>query len=395
MRTYRQLFAVPEFRPLFFAFSTGIAAGTLQGLALATLGFDRTASPFLSAVALFGGAFGQVFGATLLLSAADRLPPRLALSALPALFAMASLVVGLPGLPVALILAVVLGVGVLGSLGGGIRWGLLTEILPPDGYVLGRSVMQMTVGAMQIVAAAVGALVLQAMSPSTLLMIAAGVFATSAALVRFGLRRRPARAAGRISPGETMRVNRLLWATRGVPTVYLALWVPNGLVVGAEALFVPYATTSAGALFVAGAAGMLAGDAVMGRLVPGRWRPALITPMRLLLAVPYLGFALLPDLPLAVVLVGIASVGFSAGLLLQEQLIALTPPDVRGQVLGLHSSGMLAMQGVGAVIAGTVAEYAAVGHAMAIMAGASVLVTVALTPGLRRNAHREVVEVSA
>ena len=173
MRTYRQLFAVPEFRPLFVAYSTGIAAGTLQGLALATLVFDRTASPFLSAVALFGGSFGHVVGATLLLSAADRIPPRLALSALPASFGLAALVVALPGMPVAAILAFVLGVGVLGSLGAGIRWGLLTEILPADGYVLGRSVMQMTVGAMQILAAATGAIALQFVSPATLLVVSA------------------------------------------------------------------------------------------------------------------------------------------------------------------------------------------------------------------------------
>ena len=182
-----------------------------------------------------------------------------------------------------------------------------------------------------------------------------------------------------------MRVNRLLWLTPGVPTVYLALWVPNGLVVGAEALFVPYATTSAGALFVAGAAGMLAGDALMGRWVPAHWRRRLVTPMRLVLAVPYLMFVFQPDIPVAVVLVAIASPGFSAGLLLQEQLIALTPDAIRGQVLGLHSSGMLVFQGVGAVVAGTIAEIIDVGHAMAVMACASVLVTIALTPGLRRR----------
>jgi predicted MFS family arabinose efflux permease len=385
MRSYRDLFGVPEFRPMFVALSIAFAAVTLQGLALATLVFDRTASPFLSAIALFGGSFGHVLGATLLLSAADRIPPRLALTALPAAFGVAALVVGLPDMPIAAILAVVLALGLLDSLGAGVRWGLLIEILPVDGYVLGRSVMQMTVGAMQILAAATGAIALQLVSPATLLVTSASLFAASAVLVQFGLRERPPRGSGRVSPRETMRVNRLLWLIPGVPTVYLALWVPNGLVVGAEALFVPYATTSAGALFVAGAAGMLAGDALMGRWAPVHWRRRLITPMYLVLAVPYLIFVFQPDIPAAVVLVAVASAGFSAGLLLQEQLIALTPGEIRGQVLGLHSSGMLIFQGVGAVVAGTIAELVQEGHAMAIMAAISVAVTIALTPGLRRN----------
>ena len=161
---------------MFLGFSLDIAARSLMGLALATLVFSRTESPFLSAFALFGGAFGHAIGATLLLSAADRIPPRLALSALPAIFGLGALVVALPGLPVWVVLAVVLGVGVLGSLGAGIRWGLLTEVLPEDGYLLGRSAMQMTVGAMQIIATAAAAVALQVIAPSTLMIFAAGLF---------------------------------------------------------------------------------------------------------------------------------------------------------------------------------------------------------------------------
>jgi len=54
-----------------------------------------------------------------------------------------------------------------------------------------------------------------------------------------------------------------------------------------------------------------------------------------------------------------------------------------GHALGLHSSGMLAMQGVGAAMAGVVAEHTSPGTAMAVMAVISVAVTVTLAPGLR------------
>jgi hypothetical protein len=389
VRTYRELFTVAGFRALFLVLSASMAASTIAGLALATLVFDRTGSPLLSAVSMFGPSLAQVLGATVFMSAADRLPPRPALTGMAVVWCLTALLVAVPGIPVPVILAIVVASGVLGSVGGAISWGLLSEILPPGGYVLGRSVMQMTVGGMQIAGNAASAILLQFISPRALLLIAAGLYAGSAVLSRLGLPRRPARATGRPSAGQTWQINRRLWATPGVAAIYLSLWVPNGLIVGAEALFVSYARTAAGILFTADALGMLAGDAIMGRWMPARWRRRLVTPLRMLLAAPYLLFALHPAVPAAVVLVGLASAGFSAGLLLQERLIALTPESVRGHALGLHSSGMLTMQGVAALLAGTLAGLMPTGQAMAVMAAASLAVTLALTPALRRTSDPE------
>jgi hypothetical protein len=383
VRTYRELFTVAGFGALFLVFSASMAASTIAGLALATLVFDRTGSPLLSAVSMFGPSLAQVLGATVFMSAADRLPPRPALTGMSVVWCLTALLVAVPGIPVPVILAIVVASGVLGSIGGAISWGLLSEILPPGGYVLGRSVMQMTTGGMQIAGNAATAILLQFISPRALLLIAAGIYAGSAALSRLGLPRRPPRATGRPSAGQTWRTNRRLWATPGVAAIYLSLWVPNGLIVGAEALFVSYARTAAGILFTADALGMLAGDAIMGRWMPARWRRRLVTPLRMLLAAPYLLFALHPAVPAAVVLVGLASAGFSAGLLLQERLIALTPESVRGHALGLHSSGMLTMQGVAALLAGTLAGLMPTGDAMAVMAIVSLAITLALTPALR------------
>lgn len=97
---------------------------------------------------------------------------------------------------------------------------------------------------------------------------------------------------------------------------------------------------------------MPAGDTVTGRFLPRRWRARLTTPLCLLLAAPYLAFALHPTLPVAVAAVVLASIGYSASLLLQERLMSLTPDQLGGHALGLHSSGMLALQGVGAALAG-------------------------------------------
>lgn len=383
MQTYHELFAHREFRGFFTAMSLQVAAGTLNGLALATLIFERTGSPLLSAITMFGASIMQVVGAMTLLSAADRVPPRAAMTTIALIGAAGYLVMAVPGLPVAGILAVLLLLGLVSSLGGGIRWGLLAQILPEGGYLLGRSVTNMSVGAMQIAGFGLGGVLVAAGVSPRLAMLGSACLALVAALCwRVALVRRPPRTVGRPSVRQTWRGNALLWSSRLRRAAYLSLWVPNGLIVGCEALFIPYAPGAAGALFVAGALGMLAGDMFTGRFLPPGRRAVFITPFRLLLAVPYLVFALSPGLPLAIVAVVLASAGFGAGLLLQERLLALTPDELRGQALGLHSSGMLTMQAVGAVTAGLVAQHLSPGTAMAVMATASLVITLALSPAL-------------
>jgi hypothetical protein len=66
--------------------------------------------------------------------------------------------------------------------------------------------------------------------------------------------------------------------------------------------------------------------------------------------------------------------------------MALTPDDLKGHALGLHSSCMLAMQGVGAALAGAVAEWTSPAIGITVMAATSVAVTLALARGLRPTA---------
>jgi predicted MFS family arabinose efflux permease len=267
--------------------------------------------------------------------------------------------------------------------GGGVRYGLLSEILTEDGYMLGRSVLNMSVGTMQICGFALGGVFVTTLSPRGTLLAGAALDLATAVVALLGLSARRPRATGRPSLAQTWRTNAHLWSAAPRRYVYLALWVPNGLIVGCESVYVPYAPRQAGLLFAAAAFGMLIGDTVAGRFIPRRWRDRLGPPLRLLLAAPYLIFILHPALPLAVAAVTLASIGYSASLLLQERLIALTPGDMHGHALGLHSSGMLTWQGIGAAIAGTIAQHTSAATAMAVMAVISIAVTLALAPGLR------------
>ncbi|MEV5882749.1 MFS transporter [Streptomyces sp. NPDC052020] len=398
--TYRALFRTPEFTPLFLSSSAHTAAQTVAGLALGTLVFRVTDSPLLSAVSMFGPSLAQVLGATFFLSAADRLPPRATMAGLSLAFAAATALLAVPGLPVWALFAVVLAQGVIASVGGGVRWGLLNEILTGDGkdggngqdganggYLLGRSVFNMMSGITQITGYAAGGVLVALLSPRPTLLLATALYLVAAAGAVRGLTPRPPRASGRPSVSATWRANAELWSSRPRRHVYLALWVPNGLVVGCESLYVSYTPHAAGTLFACAALGMLAGDVTVGRLLPPRLRPRLGVPLLALLALPYLAFALRPPLPVAAVLVAVASVGFGASLVQQQRLMALTPGELAGHALGLHSAGMLTTQGAAAALAGTVAQLTTPATAMTAMAAASLAATLALTAASRRGAR--------
>ncbi len=157
---------------------------------------------------------------------------------------------------------------------------------------------------------------------------------------------------------------------------------------GGESLYVSYAPSAAGTMYACGALGMFLGDLAVGRLVPPALRPRLATPLRLLLAVPYLFFFLRPGLALSVLAVTVAAVGFAASLVLQERLMSLTPDELAGQAFGLHTTGMVALQGLGAALVGTLAQLTSPATAMTLMATASIAVTLTLSALGKREERR-------
>ncbi|MER5662621.1 MFS transporter [Streptomyces mirabilis] len=384
MRSYSDLFRTREFTPLFLSSALNSAASTIAGLAVGTLVYRATDSPLLSAVSMFGPQLAQVVGATTLLSAADRLAPRATMTGIALSFAVGTAVMATPGLPVWGLFLLIFVLGLVSSLGGGVRWGLLNEILSKDGYLLGRSVFNMANGLTQITGYATGGVLVAVLSPRITLAGAAALYLAAALITRLGMTRRAPRATGRPSIAQTWRTNALLWSSRPRRTTYLLLWIPNGLIVGCESLYVSYAPDRAGLLFAFAAFGMFVGDVTTGRFIPPAVRGRLGIPFLLLLATPYLLFALRPGVAVAAGAVALASVGFGASLIQQERLMDLTPDELSGHALGLHSSGMLTMQGVSAALAGSVAQLTSPGTAMTVMAITSIAATLLISGSRQR-----------
>ncbi len=388
MQTYRELVRAPGFPALFLSSAVHVAATTVAGLALGVLVFSTTGSPLLAALSMFGPSLVQVVGAATVLSAADRLPPRVTLTGLALTVGLATAAQALPGLPGWAVFALLLAQGFVASIGGGVRYGLLRELVPETGYLLGRSTLAMSTGLVQILGFAVGGVLVGVLSARGTLLVAAGLFLVAAAIARGGLDERPPRTTGRPSLAATRTANARLWSNGRRRTTLLGTWLPNGLVVGCESLFVPYAPEHAGALLAAASLGMLVGDTMVGRFVPLRLRAALPGPLLVLLAAPYLLFALDLPLPVAVAAAGIAGIGFGSTLLLVDRLMLRTPLELSGHALGLQNAGMLAMQGVGAGLAGTLAQLTTPATAIAGTAGASLVITAVLAVQWRRSDRR-------
>ncbi len=378
MRTYREVFSVAEFRALFGGQVVGAASMTIQSLAFSVLIYSRTASPLLAAVAFLAGSLPQAVGAMTLSGFADGVAPRTVLVASDAVRAAAFILLASGLLSTTAMLAIVMLLGVAYGALGGVRYALVTRVLSVADYALGRSMLNVAVGAMQVVGYASGGGLILAVGARSALCLAAALAIAVGMIDRWGLLARPALAGGSVSIGATWRRNRALFGEPVTRRLLLAQWVPNGLIVGAEALFVPFAGAHAAWLFAAAGAGMLVGDVIVGRWVTPDTRARLTRPLYVLLAAPYLAFAAHPSLLVAAGVIGVASIGYGGTLGLQQRLVEVLPEDSRGQAFALASAGMLSAQGIAAYLTGSAAQAVGASVAMSMAGAASLLATAAL-----------------
>ncbi|MFI7062296.1 MFS transporter [Kribbella sp. NPDC050124] len=384
MTTYRQLFAIREFRGLWLGSALGNASATMTSLTLALMVDAATGSAVLVAMVMFGPSLAQVLGASTLMSAADTARPRQVLTLLAGLSTIAAAVQAAFDLGAATRLLLTLLVAYGLSIATGVRSGLLNEVVDQDRFVLGRSAMNLSVGAMQIAGFGAAGLLLQALSPSEVLWLATGCAAVAVPVIWFGLQDREPRRLARTSLLETWRGNRRLLGQARTRPLLLALTLPNGLIVGCEALFVPYAGADAGLLLAAGAAGMMTGDLVVGRFLSRAGRRKAAQWLRILLAVPFLAFAFELHIAVLAGLVALACSGYAASLSQQEVLVDLTPAELRGQVLGLESALRMTTFGITAILAGALADLTSPAPTMTAFAAASLLASLVLTRPLAR-----------
>ncbi|NUO90894.1 MAG: hypothetical protein HOQ18_08740, partial [Dermatophilaceae bacterium] len=136
MKTYRQLFAVPEFRVLFLVQCLNIGAYAVASLALGTITFAATGSPVLTALAMFGAPLMRIVGQTLFGSGSDLVRPRTALVLVATTSLATDLLQAIPGLAWGWRFVLLAAGPLITSALGGSMMALVSDILPPDGFIL-------------------------------------------------------------------------------------------------------------------------------------------------------------------------------------------------------------------------------------------------------------------
>jgi MFS family permease len=201
--TFREVFAVREFRPLYGSFLLSTIGDELARVALTVLVFQRTSSPLLSAITFGISYLPWLLGGPFLSTLADRFPRHRVLIASDALRAALVAVMAIPGMPLPALLALLLFVALAAPPFESARSALSADILEGDRYAVGISLTQISLQLAQVLGFLGAGALLAALSPSWALLINALTFAVSALLLTRGLQPGPRRPVSRPGPARS------------------------------------------------------------------------------------------------------------------------------------------------------------------------------------------------
>ncbi|MFD2093234.1 MFS transporter [Blastococcus deserti] len=402
--TFREVFAVREFRPLFGTFLLSTAGDELARVALTVLVYARTSSPLLSALTFAIGYLPWLLGGPLLSTLADRLPRHRVLIATDAARAVLLAGMAIPGMPLPAMLLLLF----LVSLGSppfeSARSALMADVLDGDRYAVASSLTNVTLQLAQVLGfVAAGALV-AVLDPAAALLIDAATFAVSALWLWATLQRRPAPVH------ESGDGPRSLWQDTGdglrlirrsprLVAIVGVLWIATLFAYAPEGVAAPWTdefgkgATELGLLLAANPLGVTVGGLVVARLVRPDLRERLVVPLVVLSLGPVAlagvaGLLLGPGSLSYGVVVGLMFVsGLGATWLipLNVSFVQAVPSAYRGRAFGVAVTGLYGVQGLGALGAGLAAEGVSAGGAVAISGALGLLAVTPMLVAFRRT----------
>ncbi len=392
--TYTDIFAVREYRALWFAQTLSVAGDQLSRVALSVLVFNRTGSALLTGAAYAMTFLPWAIGGPLTAGLADRLPRRTLMIVCDVVRALMVAIVALPGIPLWLMLLLLFIGGMCAPPFSSARAALIPDVFPDeDRFVAASAIGTTTMEAAQILGFAAGGAVVASLGPRTSLVVDSATFLFSAVLVALGVRSRPAARVGERSRGaglsDVRSGARLVFDDPRLRALIFLAWL-CGLYIAPEALAAPYAASqhagpiAVGLLLAANPIGTTVGALLVGRFLSSSRRRRLMIPMAVFTGLPLIICALQPGV-VVTWLLWAASGFFSAYNLAASAEFALAVPDEsRGQAFGIVMSGMMVGQGIGLVVAGFLAEHISPLSVVAI-AGFATVVCAGILGGLTRS----------
>jgi MFS family permease len=397
--TFRDVFAVAEFRALWLAQLLSVAGDQLARVALTILVYDRTRSALLAAITFVVSIVPTFIGGVTLAWLADRYPRRRVMIVCDLVRAVLVLVMALPGMPIAARVALLFVVTLAGAPFTSARAALYPDVLTGDRYLMGTAVTLTTLQFAQVLGFAAGGTIVGLFGIRTSLVVDAATFVASAVIVRAWVRVRPAPAtlsrqtAEPSRPAGVMAGVRLVFANRTLRTTMLFGWLA-AFYNAPEGVVTPLARTldggaiAVGVILAAQALGETTGAIVFSRFVAPATRLRSMGPLSVAASAVLVLFIWRPDLWVSLMIL------FASGLFAAYQLAAnaafvnAAPQEQRSQAFGLAQGGMSLGQGVVMVLAGAAADHHSPALIIAVCGAVGAVAALVIAIGWVRDQDR-------
>ena len=403
--TYRDVFAVREFRALWFSEVLSVAGDRLALVAITLLVFYHTRSPLLTAMAYAAGYVPWVIGGLFLADVADRRPRRSVMVVCDVVRMVLVAGMALPHVPIWVLVALLFATTMFAPPFESARAAITPDILPGELYPLGAAVIETTFLAGEVLGAVGAGLAVAFIGVRPALVIDAATFVLSAAFIGLGTRSRPAaaRPEGAQSPALA-RIRDgfgLLFGDRALRTLLLFGWLVAFYTIP-EGVAAPYAARLGGGSIATGlvlastAFGTMIVTPLFTRLVRPRRRLAWMGPLAVLTCATLALTALRPGLAASLVIFSLSAAFGVYQIAANTAFVVRVPNERRAQAFGIANMGVIVGQGAAFVAAGAAAEVVSPAVVIAVGGGIGAVIAVILTlrwrhvspPGGRHAAGR-------
>jgi Transmembrane secretion effector len=360
-----ELFAVREFGGLWCAQVLSTAGDQFAQIAVAVGVYERTRSPFLTALVYAMSYLPQVIGGPLLAEVASLVPRRTLMIGLNLTRAALVAVMALSGVPFAARCALLVTIVMLGASFSDARASMLPDVLPPGQIAAGTEIGSVGGRAGQLAGFLAGGALVAAVQPRGIILLAAAAFVASAGIISGLLARRPVpprRRAGRPLALPVTRAEAAAVVRQPLPRTLLLLGWLSSCAIVPEALAAPYAHVLHGGMIAAGLlmtaipAGALTGAVTLTFLARPSARLRIMSGLAVVSCAPLAASSLHPPLWAVLVLWAAAGAAGAYQLAAAAAFVRALPAEDLASAVDLAQAGLIVAQGAGLLAAGLAAQ---------------------------------------